>query len=656
MSVTTTANRPAANTEPLPRIRDPRLLIFFRAVWILFAAVALIVTVVSIPAYIQTCNCSPQVVAEWERLGIAQGVRIVFAALTAVNMTILLALSTLIFWRRPDDAMAIYVSLTSLVQGVFLVAGPQVSSAGWYTAVRMIDNFLTPLSWIGLFFLFPTGRFYPSWSRWLLLALVTGMALTIFLPGVRIVSTGVFVLGVVCAAVGLWAMRRRYLQAEKAVQRQQIKWPIFALTITVILLGIGLLAQSLLRDAEAIAIFTIFRHSLIAIAQMLIPASIAFAMLRYRLWDIDVVINRAVVSGIVTLGLAVLFVLEFFVLHLILMRLMVDEDVYISVAVPAAITALLFSPARKRVRSLVDRRLYGFRFDLNELKAAQADDPITNPGLLSGKTVGAYKLLDVIGRGGMGEVYKGVGKDQTVAIKILPQELANQEEPRARFKREADALTALAHPNIVRFYEYGAANALPYMAMQLVEGEELTDRLKREKQFSLDEVQCILSDLASALDYAHGRGLVHRDIKPSNVMLARETDGATKAVLMDFGIAKIQNSLTSLTGSGAIGTIDYMSPEQIMESRQVDRRSDVYALGVLLYLMLTGELPFKGNPAQILFAHLQQPVPDPRVLAPDLPHHVAYAIMKALSKTPEDRFESAGELALAFMGEYAQVA
>ena len=335
---------------------------------------------------------------------------------------------------------------------------------------------------------------------------------------------------------------------------------------------------------------------------------------------------------------------------------MVNDDVYISVAVPAAITALLFNPVRKRVRNAVDRRLYGFRFDLNQLNAAQQEEPITNPGLLSGKTVGEYRLLDVIGRGGMGEVYKGVGKDQTVAIKILPQDLATQEEPRARFKREADALTALDHPNIVQFYEYGAANLVPYLAMQLVEGEELTDRLKREKRLSLDEVQCILSDLSSALDYAHERGLVHRDIKPSNVMLTREADGATKAVLMDFGIAKIQDSLTSLTGSGAIGTIDYMSPEQIKESRQVDRRSDVYALGVLLYLMLTGELPFKGNPAQILFAHLQQPVPDPRILVPDLPRTVAQALMKALAKTPDERFASAGELANAFMAEYAQAA
>jgi hypothetical protein len=162
MTETITINRFPA-TEPLPRIHNPRLVLLLRIVWIVFAAVALLVTVVSIPAYIQTCNCAPEVVAEWERLGIAQGVRILFTALTALNMAILLLLSALIFWRRPDDVMAMYVALAALVQGVFLVAGPQVSAEPWYTAVRRIDNFLTPLSYIGLFFLFPTGRFYPRW-------------------------------------------------------------------------------------------------------------------------------------------------------------------------------------------------------------------------------------------------------------------------------------------------------------------------------------------------------------------------------------------------------------------------------------------------------------------------------------------------------------
>jgi serine/threonine protein kinase len=137
---------------------------------------------------------------------------------------------------------------------------------------------------------------------------------------------------------------------------------------------------------------------------------------------------------------------------------------------------------------------------------------------------------------------------------------------------------------------------------------------------------------------------VHRDIKPSNVML--RGDDPTEAILMDFGIAKIEDGKTRLTGSGAIGTIDYMSPEQILAAKEVDKRSDVYALGVIAYEMLTGERPFEGNAAQVMFAHLQKPVTDPRQHRSDLSETIASAILKALEKQPEDRFESAG----AFVG------
>jgi hypothetical protein len=171
-------------SDSLPRIRVPRVLLAFRVLWGIVALVALLVTIVSIPAYIKTCNCDPTIVAEWERLGIAQSVRIVFTTLTAVNMAILLSLSALIMWRRPDDCMAVFVSLTSLIQGVFLVAGPAGPPDAWYQAVRLITNFLTPLSWIGLLFLFANGRFYPLWTRWPLLGL------TVALLGIGVAPSG----------------------------------------------------------------------------------------------------------------------------------------------------------------------------------------------------------------------------------------------------------------------------------------------------------------------------------------------------------------------------------------------------------------------------------------------------------------------------------
>jgi serine/threonine-protein kinase len=172
--------------------------------------------------------------------------------------------------------------------------------------------------------------------------------------------------------------------------------------------------------------------------------------------------------------------------------------------------------------------------------------------------------------------------------------------------------------------------------------------MRQSKKFSPEDLNDIMSGLTAALDYAHEKGFVHRDVKPSNVMLCLNEDEETyRAILMDFGVAKIQDAETDLTGTDAVGTIDYMAPEQIEVSHAVDCRADIYALGVTLYEILTGEKPFKGSPAQVLFSHLQQPAPDPRKLNGDIPRHIARAIMKAMAKTPDARFRSAGALAAA---------
>jgi serine/threonine protein kinase len=307
-----------------------------------------------------------------------------------------------------------------------------------------------------------------------------------------------------------------------------------------------------------------------------------------------------------------------------------------------------FNPVRQRVRRFVDKSIYGFRFDLDQLQAAQRELHITTPGYHTGRTLSHFKLLEVIGKGGMGEIYKGFGKGKEVAVKVIPSNLLEEESIIQRFEREAKALLSLKHPNIVACLEYGAIENTHYLVMDLLNGVDLATYIKQRGKLTLAEIRAVLEDVAAALDYAHGQGIVHRDIKPGNVMLAQEQD-TQKAILMDFGIAKFTEGTTSLTNTGTIGTIGYISPEQIMSSAEVDHRTDIYAMGVMLYELLTGELPYSGSAGQKLFAHLYQPVPDIKRLQPDIPESIADAITKALSKKPEDRFNSMREFALAFV-------
>jgi serine/threonine-protein kinase len=272
-------------------------------------------------------------------------------------------------------------------------------------------------------------------------------------------------------------------------------------------------------------------------------------------------------------------------------------------------------------------------------------------GSFTGTRLGTYEVLELLGRGGMAEVYKGRHPrlDRTVAIKILPSSLAAQVDFRQRFEREARSVAALRHPNIVQMFDFGDVEGIYYMVMEYIDGTDLANYMGKAGPMGLAQVRSILGDVASALDYAHAQGLVHRDVKPSNVMLqaADSEDAKQHAILTDFGIAKILTSETASTKTGAMmGTLDYMAPEQIRISREVDGRADVYALGIMLYQMLTGELPFKGDhPGAVMMAHLQEPPPDPRALMPELSENVAAAILCALAKDPDERHPTVGALA-----------
>ncbi len=274
---------------------------------------------------------------------------------------------------------------------------------------------------------------------------------------------------------------------------------------------------------------------------------------------------------------------------------------------------------------------------------------------LVGQTLGQgqYEIRAVIGKGGMATVYRGyqrsVGRE--VAIKVLAPELAADDRLLARFEREARIVAQLQHPNILTVHDFGRENGILYLVLQLMTGGTLMDVLRRRGRLPVRRTLTLVYQIAAALDYAHGRGIVHRDLKPSNVLL--DTDG--NVCLTDFGIAKmIQGSTaTGLTAANAMmGTPIYMAPEQ-WRSEPVTPQTDIYALGVMAYWMVVGQVPFSAEtPHGLMYQHLHEAPEPPRSLNPDVPRAVEPVLSRALAKRPEARFESAGAFAAALDAAY----
>jgi serine/threonine protein kinase len=208
-----------------------------------------------------------------------------------------------------------------------------------------------------------------------------------------------------------------------------------------------------------------------------------------------------------------------------------------------------------------------------------------------GKTISHYKILQKLGEGGMGEVYLAQDKklNRRVALKFLPTQLASHEELKTRFKREAQAAATLNHPNIITVYEVSEFEERPFIAMEYVEGESLKDVIAR-KGLSIGEVLDLALQISDGLAVAHQAGIVHRDVKPQNILMGKDA----RVRICDFGLAKAKRDVTLTQAGSTLGTIAYMSPEQA-QGKEADHRSDIFSFGVVLYEMIAGQLPFKGE-------------------------------------------------------------
>jgi serine/threonine-protein kinase len=257
-----------------------------------------------------------------------------------------------------------------------------------------------------------------------------------------------------------------------------------------------------------------------------------------------------------------------------------------------------------------------------------------------------YVLQRELARGGMATVYLALGAEdrQPVAIKVMQPKLASALGAE-RFRREIEIASSMAHPLIVPVYGSGDADGLLYYVMPYVDGETLFDRLQRDRRIPLNEALQISRDVSAALGYAHDRAVLHRDVKPENILLA-----GGRALIADFGLARaIGAEYRKLTSTGVIvGTIYYMSPEQLREDRDLDQRADIYSVGCILYEMLTGGPPYTGPSLKNLVARiLQAPIPSARRVDPEVPAAVDGAIARALAKVAAERYSSMAEFSAA---------
>jgi hypothetical protein len=275
--------------------------------------------------------------------------------------------------------------------------------------------------------------------------------------------------------------------------------------------------------------------------------------------------------------------------------------------------------------------------------------------LLPGTHLGPYEIMTPLGAGGMGEVYRArdTRLDRTIAIKILPAQFSSDPVRKQRFEREAKTISSLNHPHICVLHDVGSQDGVDYLVMECVEGETLAKRLEKAA-LPLEQVLKCGAQIADALDKAHRSGVVHRDLKPGNIMLT-----ASGAKLLDFGLAKpaaAMASLATMTGTGAkqssateqgtiVGTFQYMSPEQV-EGKEVDGRSDIFSLGAVLYEMVTGKRAFEGKSQLSVASAILEKEPEPISAAkPMTPPALEHAVKKCLSKLPDERWQSASDLA-----------
>lgn len=568
----------------------------------------------------------------------------------------------IIVWRRGDEVMTLVVASMLLFTGA-LYTGPTANANLPTLALAILPGMAESMqAWF--VYLFPNGKALPRWIWWILIPLPIwriGIWFVDYIPKYKAElhtaetyghtaqqawDIGLFLL---LLAGGIVAQVYRYRKLSTPAQRQQTKWVLFGTIVTVLFVGTYVVVFNVLGYGKNPSlVVSLVARVLRQVSLMIVPATMAIAVLRYRLWDIDFAINRSLVYGSLTTILLTLFALSLRAISTVAQGS--SAGPLIAMLISMVVFALIFQPLNTGLQKFVDRQFYHIYVDYQ--KAGRSVLPPLEPSTFPSAHFYEYTDLEVAGRGGMAEVYKATHPTlkRVVAIKLMREAIQDDPVMHMFFERESRALRDLDHPNVMKVLDTGQVEDRPYMVMEFIEGHALGDLLQNGG-LDLERTLQLLKPISAALDYLHANNIVHRDVKPGNIMLD-QAGREVRPVITDFGLAKVLGDPSLISQSAVAGTFAYIAPEQIEARRDIDGRADVYALGVMTYQLLTGELPFKHeHQGALLIAHMLHTPPDAREKAPDLPEGAARAIQKAMSKKPSERFGTASEFVSALEGQ-----
>ncbi len=645
------------NTPSTYRGKNLGLVKTARYGWMLLAAFTVFLFGMGIrPSFETGLRLLPETQASLQAAGIPLSApAYILVGLDVLTLGFFLSIAGLLVWRRGDEPGALVVAAMLLCTGG-LYTGPTANGdlPNWLLAILpgLAETFQ---AWF--VYLFPDGRPVPRWAWWFLLPLPfwrIGIWIVDYFPTYKTIphtaenysytpqaawDIGLFVL---LLALGVAAQVYRYRNISKPAQRQQTKWVLFGAALTLAFVGTYVIIFNVLGYAENAPLqVSLIARALRQVSLMIVPATLAIAVLRYRLWDIDFAINRSLVYGTLTFILAALFGVSLFLTSLVLGNF--SGYPWLAFAFSSILFALIFQPTRRAVQRFVDRNFYHIYIDYQQARPTRLPplDAVSFP-----KTdFSAYTNLELAGRGGMAEVYRAMHPtlQRQVAIKLMRERMENIPGHEQIFEREAATLRELEHPNVIRIYDAGESNGRPYLVMEFIDGPVLNRLLEQPEKLDPPTIRAILKGIAAALDYLHQKNIVHRDVKPGNILLDQNSE-SPRPVLTDFGLAKLIGDTTIASQSGIAGTFAYISPEQIQARKDLDGRADIYSFGVMAFQLLTGDLPFKHeNPGAVLIAHMLHPVPDAHKRNPELSHETSLALQKAMSKDPAMRYATASD-------------